>query len=117
MTRTPVVRRSTFGVRRSTAGPRTANREPRTSRSNLRGLPNDARKGPPLAPAHRPRLDDGDRVAGLRFVLFVVDHERRRAPFGLAVEAVADLPFHGAAHALLPLVADDDADFLRLVGH
>src|SRR5262245_19964576 len=80
-------------------------------------LPDDALQSPALAPAHRPRLDDGDGVAGFRLVLLVVDHERRRAALGLAVEPVAHLPLHRHDDALLHLVADDDPDLLRLVSH
>src|SRR4051794_10278627 len=72
-------------------------------------LPDDALQRPALPAALRPRLDDLDDVAGLRLVLFVVAHELRRAPLGLAVQPVPHLPLDGDDDALLHLVADDDA--------
>src|SRR3954452_9031085 len=105
-----VVRRSRFFVpRRST----TTNVERRTSNVTLyrrRGA-DDAGQGPALPAAHRPRLGDRDDVADLGGVLFVMDHELRGPPLGLAVETVAYLPLDGDDDALLHLVADDDADF------
>src|SRR5215472_2389267 len=67
---------------------------------------------PPLPTAHRPRLNDRDGIADLRFALLVVDHELRRPSLRLAVQAVPHLPLHGDDDALLHLVADDGADFL-----
>src|SRR3954447_13483807 len=77
----------------------------------LRRGADDAGQGPALPAAHRPRLGDRDDVANLRGVLFVMDHELRGPPLGLAVETVAYLPLDGDDDALLHLVADDDADF------
>src|SRR6185436_17012935 len=85
--------------------------------SHFGRLADDAGQRPALAPAHRPRLGDRDRVAGLRFVLLVVHHELRGAALGLAVEAVTHLPLDSDDDALLHLVADDDADFFRLLCH
>src|SRR5258705_6405653 len=81
---------------------------------DLSSLADDARERPAFAPAHRARLDDRDRVAGLRFVQLVVHHELRRAPFGLAVESVPHLPLDRDHAALLHSVADDDANLFRL---
>src|SRR5262245_36978608 len=67
---------------------------------------------PALATAHRPRFDNCDRVADLRFAVLVVHHELRRPPLGLAVQPVPHLPLHGDDDALLHLVADDGADLL-----
>src|SRR5712692_6571582 len=88
-----------------------------TSLLRLHRLPDDLLEHPALPPAERPGLDDGDRVARLGLVLLVVHHERRRAPLGLAVQAVAYLPFDGHDDALLHLVAEDDAELFRLLGH
>src|ERR1700736_2577251 len=67
----------------------------RSSGLGLHRLANDLLEHPALPPAERPGLDDGDRVARLGLVLLVVHHECRRAPLGLAVQAVAYLPFDG----------------------
>src|SRR3982751_5245662 len=80
-------------------------------------LPHDSRERPSLAPAQRPRLDDGDDIAGLRLVLLVVHHELRGPPLGFSVQPVAHLPLHGNDDALLHLVADDDAGLLTLLRH
>src|SRR5262245_26563664 len=110
--------RSSFSVRRASFVRRTSNQEPRTTSSlDFDRFPHDPRERPPLAAAHRAGLDDGDHVAGLRFVLLVVDHELRRAPLGLAVQAVPHLPLDGYDAALLHRVAHDHADFLRLFCH
>src|SRR5579864_6124150 len=83
----------------------------------LRGLANDLLELPPLPPAERPGLDDGDGVARPGLVLLVVHHEGRRAPLGLAVQAVPHVPLDGHDNALLHLVAEDDAVLFRLLGH
>src|SRR5713101_7884409 len=80
---------------------------------SLHGLSDDLLEHPALPPAERPGLDDGDRVARLGLVLLVVHHEGRRAPLGLAVQAVAYLPLDGHDDALLHLVAEDDAELFR----
>src|SRR5438552_3907191 len=73
--------------------------------------PHHAFERPALPATERPRLDDGDHVADLRFALLVVDHELRRPPLGLAVQAVPHLPLDRDDDALLHLVAHHDADF------
>src|SRR5207248_3585988 len=93
----------------------TWNPEPGTL--NLGALPYHACQRPALAPAQRPRLDDRHGVADARLVFLVVHHELRRAPLGLAVQAVAHVPLHGDHDALLHLVADDDADFFTFLRH
>src|SRR5262249_1040036 len=80
-------------------------------------LADDALERPALAAAHRPCLHDLDGVAGLRLVLLVVHHERRRPPLGLAVQAVAHLPLDGDHDALLHLVADDAAGLFAFLRH
>ena len=85
--------------------------------ASLRALTHDARDDPPLALAQRPALDDGDAIADLRGVVFVVRHELRRPALGLAVEAVPHLPLDRNDAGLLHLVADDDAFFFRFLSH
>src|SRR5262245_61589777 len=110
--------RSSFCVRRALFVRRTSNQEPRTTSSlHFDRFPHDPCERPPFAAAHRAGLDDGDHVAGLRFVLLVMDHELRRAPLGLAVQAVPHLPLDGHDAALLHRVAHDHANFLRLFCH
>src|SRR5262245_34451376 len=110
--------RSSFSVRRVSFVRRTSNQEPRTTSSlDFDRFPHDPGERPPFAAAHRAGLDDSDHIAGLRFVLLVVDHELRRAPLGLAVQAVPHLPLDGHAAAPLHPVPHDHADFLRLFCH
>src|ERR1700693_1498553 len=75
-------------------------------------FPYDPRQRPPLAAALRTRFNDGDRVADLRRVVLVVDHELRGPALGFAVQAGANLPLHGDDDALLHFVADDDPGLL-----
>src|SRR5947209_3852964 len=80
-------------------------------------LAHDAFERPAFPPTHRPRFDNRDHVAGLRFILLVVDHELRGAALGLAVEPMPYLPLDGDDTALLHPVADDHTHFFRFDCH
>src|SRR5262249_29007018 len=79
--------------------------------------PHHALQRPALAPALRARFDDVDQIARFGFVVLVMHHEGRGAPFALAVQPVPDLPLDGNDDALLHLVADDDSAFFCFLRH
>src|SRR5207249_632025 len=77
--------------------------------SDLKRLAEHPFQRPSFPPAEGTRFHDFHRVPGLGRVLFVVHHELRRTPLGLAVESVTDLPLDGDDAAFLHPIADDDA--------
>src|SRR5215467_6708823 len=84
---------------------------------HFRCLSHDALQRPSLRAAERPRFDDGDGIAWLRFVVLVMYGELRCSSLGLSVQPMADLPLDGNDDALLHLVADDHANLFRLSSH
>src|SRR5262245_28675841 len=74
------------------------------------GLGDDAQQAPVLHLGQRPRLHDLDGIAGVRFVLLVVNVADGAAADVLAVADVLDQPRDLDAARLVHLVAGDDPD-------